>query len=1039
VADWDAQWSAEELRERFKWLIGKSERFETVHRRKDGSLIDVEISTSGIEVEGQYFLYAASRDITGRKQAEGVLKLNRTIIETAYDGFWLFDRDGYLFDVNQAYADMVGYTREELVGMHISQISVRSNTPKLVKARIEQAIAQGPGHFETQHRHKDGHVVDFDASIAYILEAGCLFSFIRDITERKKTEAMLRQHKMVIDTSIDGFWVNDMLGNLREANEAYAKISGYTVEELVGMHISQLEAKEQAEDVKAHLAKIEAQGYDRFETRHRHKDGHEIDIEISATYMVEPPQLVVFCRDITERKKAEEAKLRASDLRFRGTMEQVGVGIVHASLDGYFKQINQKFCEIVGYAHDELIHKDFRHIIFPDDLNEDIDRHIEQLLAGEIPAFSMEKRYVRKDRSLVWANLTVSLLRDAGNTPTYIIGVIEDITGRKHAEGELQETQLNLLAAQQLAKIGSWEWDVRNNTATWSDETYRLFEIDKGELNEHRKNFLDMVAPEDRIKVDRALSDALDGVKKYDIEYRIYLAGGKVKVIHALGETTRDTEGKVVAMHGTVQDITERNQAEVVVQQFGSLLQGSFNEIYMFDAESLHFILTSEGAEKNLGYSDDELNRLTSLDISPLFTRESFRQLVAPLRSGAQRSLFFETVQRRKDGTTYPVEVSLQLMQNDYSTFLAVVQDITERKQAEMKLRKFSEKIEDLYNNAPCGYHSLDKDGIILMINETELAWLGYTQDEVIGKMKLTDFLTPVGVQTFHETFSQFMKQGFIHDIELELIRKDGAVFIGLVNATAIYDTDGNFVMSRSTMADITARKRVEQRLHDLTEHLQCVREEEKTSIAREIHDDLGGTLTALKMENHLLATGLSEDKNALPFIKHIESMSQLIDNAVATTRRILTGLRPTILDDFGILAALEWQAAQFQKRTGIECVVNCVCARSEDCAKELDKPRSIALFRIFQEALTNVAKHSGASRVEIEFLRSDEEIVMSIIDNGRGMAKNRTDASIPYGILGMSERVDRLGGQISLDTPPGGGFTVTVILPLPANEEEET
>ena len=180
-------------------------------------------------------------------------------------------------------------------------------------------------------------------------------------------------------------------------------------------------------------------------------------------------------------------------------------------------------------------------------------------------------------------------------------------------------------------------------------------------------------------------------------------------------------------------------------------------------------------------------------------------------------------------------------------------------------------------------------------------------------------------------------------------------------------------------------------------------------------------------------------DKNALPFIKHVESMSQLIDNAVATTRRILTGLRPTILDDFGILAALEWQAAQFQKRTGIECVVNCVCARSEDCAKELDKPRSIALFRIFQEALTNVAKHSGASRVEIEFLRSDEEIVMSIIDNGRGMAKNRTDASIPYGILGMSERVDRLGGQISLDTPPGGGFTVTVILPLPANEEEET
>jgi len=977
-----------------------------------------------------------------RQETETLLRRNQILMQNSMDGIHIMDMQGNIVEANDAFCRMLGYTPEEMARLNVTDWDAQWSAEELRK-RFDELVGKG-ARFETVHRRKDGSLIDVEVSASGVKVEGQYFLYAasRDITGRKKTEAMLMQHKLVIDTSIDGFWVNDMLGNLREANEAYAKISGYTVEELVGMHISQLEAKEQAEDVKAHLAKIEAQGYDRFETRHRHKDGHEIDIEISATYMVEPPQLVVFCRDITERKKAEEAKLRASDLRFRGTMEQVGVGIVHASLDGYFKQINQKFCEIVGYARDELIHKDFRHIIFPDDLNEDIDRHIEQLLAGEIPAFSMEKRYVRKDRSLVWTNLTVSLLRDADNTPTYIIGVIEDITGRKHAEGELQETQLNLLAAQQLAKIGSWEWDVRNNTATWSDETYRLFEIDKGELNEHRKNFLDMVAPEDRIKVDRALSDALDGVKKYDIEYRVYLAGGKVKVIHALGETTRDTEGKVVAMHGTVQDITERKQVEVVVQQFGSLLQGSFNEIYMFDAESLHFILTSEGAEKNLGYSDDELNLLTPLDISPLFTLESFRQLVSPLWSGARQSLFFETVQRRKDGTTYPVEVSLQLMQNEHSTFLAVVQDVTERKQAEIKLHKFAEKIEDLYNNAPCGYHSLDKDGTILMINETELAWLGYARDEVIGKMKLTDLLTPESRQTFHETFPQFMKLGFIHDIELELIRKDGTVLSGLISATAIYDPDGNFVMSRSTLADITGLKRVEQQLRDLTAHIQSVREEEKAGIAREIHDDLGGTLTALKIETYWLKTEQPKGREAAPFLEHVESMSKLIDNAMGVMRNIITGLRPTILDDLGLLAALEWQAAQFHKHTGIECRVNCVCATEEDCAKELDKARSIALFRIVQEALNNVAKHSGASQVEIEFHQSDEEVVMSIIDNGHGMAEScpktrKPDVSIPYGILGMCERADQLGGQISFDTPPGGGVCVTVILPLFENDEE--
>ena len=137
--------------------------------------------------------------------------------------------------------------------------------------------------------------------------------------------------------------------------------------------------------------------------------------------------------------------------------------------------------------------------------------------------------------------------------------------------------------------------------------------------------------------------------------------------------------------------------------------------------------------------------------------------------------------------------------------------------------------------------------------------------------------------------------------------------------------------------------------------------------------------------------------------------MSQLINDASGITRRIITGLRPTILDDLGLLAALEWQAGQFHKLSGIECRVNCIGDKGG-----LDQPRSIALFRILQEALTNVTRHSGASRVEIEFHHSDEEVVMSVIDNGRGMTENRTDAPIPYGILGMCERAEHLGGNIT-------------------------
>jgi len=231
----------------------------------------------------------------------------------------------------------------------------------------------------------------------------------------------------------------------------------------------------------------------------------------------------------------------------------------------------------------------------------------------------------------------------------------------------------------------------------------------------------------------------------------------------------------------------------------------------------------------------------------------------------------------------------------------------------------------------------------------------------------------------------------------------------------------------------ITEHRLVERQLHDLSAHLQDVREEEKASIAREIHDDLGGTLTAIKMEIFWLARGLPAGKGSAPLLERIESMSQLLDNAVGVTRRVISDLRPTILDDLGLLAAIEWQAAQFHKRTGIECRVNCI----EDNGS-LDKQRSIALFRIFQEALTNVARHSGASRVEVEFNHGDEEVALSVSDNGRGMPEERTEVSIPYGILGMFERVEQLGGRIKFDSPPGGGLNVAVVLPLSANHQKE-
>jgi PAS domain S-box-containing protein len=366
------------------------------------------------------------------------------------------------------------------------------------------------------------------------------------------------------------------------------------------------------------------------------------------------------------------------------------------------------------------------------------------------------------------------------------------------------------------------------------------------------------------------------------------------------------------------------------------------------------------------------------------------------------------------------------------------VRNITERYRAEESLRQSFEEIEDLYNDAASGYHSLDKNGVICRINDTELRWLGYTQEEVVGKMKYADLLSAKDAQAFRKNYQKLQEEGFIRDIECEIIRKDGSVLFGLINATAIYDSSGNYVMSRSTLVDITERKRAELETRMLSKHIQTAREEEKASLARDIHDELGSTLAALKMDASWLADKLKAEKNLLPLQERIKAITDLLETATKSTRRIITDLRPAILDDFGLLAAIKWQADQFHKRTGIECRVTCNANEGYNCDDELDKSLSINLFRIFQESLANVARHSGASRVEAEFLLNNNEVVLTIRDNGRGLPEGHRIASTSYGIRGMRERTMHLGGEFKIDSPPDGGLRVTVKLPIPVTSNPE-
>lgn len=220
----------------------------------------------------------------------------------------------------------------------------------------------------------------------------------------------------------------------------------------------------------------------------------------------------------------------------------------------------------------------------------------------------------------------------------------------------------------------------------------------------------------------------------------------------------------------------------------------------------------SRGAERLFGYRAEEaVGANISILMPEPFRSEHDDYLRRYRETGRARVIGRrrEVEGVRKDGSVFPADLAVsEIRLHDRRLFVGVARDISERKRAEERLRQNAQEIRDLYDNAPCGYHSLDKNGIFVRINDTELSWLGYSRDEVVGKMRFTDVITEQGANNFLERFPQFVKQGYVHHLAFDMVRKDGTTFPVLLSATALKDEQGNFLMSRSTVFDVTEQER---------------------------------------------------------------------------------------------------------------------------------------------------------------------------------------------------------------------------------------
>ncbi len=354
---------------------------------------------------------------------------------------------------------------------------------------------------------------------------------------------------------------------------------------------------------------------------------------------------------------------------------------------------------------------------------------------------------------------------------------------------------------------------------------------------------------------------------------------------------------------------------------------------------------------------------------------------------------------------------------------------IIARWRAEREAVSANTELEQIFDTSADAMRVVDRNFNIIRVNETFATLSGMTKEEVIGRRCYQVFWGSL-CHTKDCPLSRILGGEDHVECDSEKVRSDGVKIPCIVSATPFRGVDGQLIGIVEDFKDISERKETEQalvqsheRLRDLTSHLQVVREEERTLIAREIHDELGQALTALKMDVHWLRQRLPADKNLM--IDKTNVMSRLIDWTIQSVRRICGELRPQLLDDFGLSAAIEWEAGEFSKRTDIETKI-----LSDPESLVLSQEISTAVFRIFQETLTNITRHSNATKVEIFLKKDQERLEMRVSDNGMGIKENEILDPKSFGIIGMRERAHYLGGSLSIKNN-GNGTTVEVSIPV--------
>jgi PAS domain S-box-containing protein len=728
---------------------------------------------------------------------------------------------------------------------------------------------------------------------------------------------------------------------------------------------------------------------------------------------------VYIMADVTERRQADEA-LRESEERYRSLVESTEDSIYLVDRDCGYLFMNKKHLSRFGLALDEVIGRSYGEFHSKKETNEFAKRVNEVFKIGK----SLSYEYGSEKDGGYYIR-TLSPVKGPDGTMAAVTVDSKDISKRKQAEENLHQSEEKYRSLFEDSKDAVYITTQEGAFIDVNQSALELFGYSRDEL--------------EGVNAQQLYVNPLDAREfQKEIEKNGFVRDYEVKLVKKDGtemdclfnvSVRRASDGSISAYQGIIRDITKRKQAEEALRESEESyreLADSITDVFFAMDKNLRYTYWNKASEELVGIPAKDAIGKSLFDIFPDTPeiRRAESSYLYVLRTKKPKSLVTEYQQGEK---RFFFEISAYPTKDGLSVF---TKDITSRKRAEEALRESENRFRALFDHMSSGvavYEPINdgSDFIIKDYNKAGELISKVSRDHIVGRSVLEVF---PGIKKFglFEVFQRVWKTGEPEHQPVALYQDD---YLTHWAENYVYKLPSGEIVA--VFDDVTERKQADEelkksqeQLRNLADHLQSVREQERTSIARKIHDELGQALTALKMDISWLGKKLPNDQESL--IKKAKSISTLTDMTIKTVKRITAELRPGLLDDLGLVAAIEWQVEEFQNRTGLTC--KSVIDR-EGIA--VDEKRSTTIFRILQEALTNVARHAQATRVTVSLKEKNGGLYLLVRDNGKGITKEQISDPQSFGLMGMRERVRMWGGEVKFSGRPGKGTTVVVRMPV--------